>query len=218
MKINLLLLAVLLLLIGCTSASPEQMRTVTVTAVAQAIPTLIATTTTQEATLTATATVPLPTNTLVATSTQEATATATAVSTATPTSAPTPFATEDGLVYLGEKLLLDISAEAPRCYVDISPYVVYSPTQTHFFLVPACVEGDNQAFVFMADGRGKKRITAPWDYVNMNEISWSADGRTIRYQRINSCCLSPEDIPADAPTQGIIEYELDSGTKTVVSP
>jgi hypothetical protein len=218
MKSYLLLLAALFLLSGCAGTSLEQMPTATVTAVAQAIPTLTATTATQEATLTATATVFLPTNTPAATATQEATATATAVSTATPTSAPTPFATEDGLVYLGETLLLDILAEAPGCYVDLQPYVVYSPTKTHFFIMPLCIEGDNQAFVFAADGSDKQRITAPLDLVNMDNISWSADGRTIRYERINSCCLSPEDIPANAPPQGIVEYELDSGTKTVISP
>lgn len=212
MKHYLLLLATLFLLIGCTKVAPVQLSMATATAVPTRTTAPVATHT-QQPTATATA-VPTTAPTLTATPTSEPTATATA----SPTLLPTPFAPGDGLVYFGELVLLDILEEAPGCYTDIPPYVEYSPTQTHFFLLLACIETDNQAFVFAADGSGKQRITAAWDLVNMEEISWSDDGRTIRYERINSCCLAREDIPEDAPPQGLVEYEIASGEKSLTEP
>ena len=219
MKINLLLLALCLLLIGCVAESlPSAEIAVSATDVA---PTALTATALPSTTVIPTATAtPMPTDTPIATATFVPTdmPTVTAVPSDTPTPVVTPFATESGLVYLGETLLIDIATEGPGCYVDIAPDVVYAPTGTHFFVLLACIEGDNHAFVFAANGRDKQRITSVWDLVNMDEISWSADGRTILYQRINSCCLAPEDIPADAPTQGIVEYDVESGEKVVIEP
>lgn len=142
----------------------------------------------------------------------------TAVSTSTPTSTGTLSLNEDGTVYLGTTLLLNIGEDAPGCYHDIMPEIIYSPTDMHFLLVVHCIEGDNQAFVFAADGSGRQKITEPFDYVNMLNIEWSADGQTIVYERINSCCLSPEDIPANAPPQGQVQYDIATGQKTLVTP
>lgn len=113
-------------------------------------------------------------------------------------------------VYLDSTLLLDVDQESPACSeVD---KIIYSPTSDHFLVLLACFEGDNDAFLFPADGSGKRRITDTWDLVNYANIAWSPDGASIAYARINSCCA--DEIPESAPPQGLVRYDLANGQKT----
>jgi hypothetical protein len=84
-------------------------------------------------------------------------------------------------------------------------------------MVVQCFEGDNEFFLFNADGSGKTRITGPYDYLNYSNYEWAEDGDSFTYQRINSCCLSLDQIPASAPPPGWVRYEIASGMKVVVS-
>ena len=120
-------------------------------------------------------------------------------------------ARDDGKVYLGDTLILDGNAEAPGCW-GVNE-VAYSPTNQHFLVLLGCFEGDDTAFLFRADGSDKRRITEKWDVINYSNAIWSPDGQAIAYERINSCCA---DVPADAPADGLIRYDVQSGKKTVL--
>ena len=148
----------------------------------------------------------VPTNTPSTTPQPTATATATPTPTITPTAFPTAAATDDGLVYLEDQLLLDTQQEAPGCFGvgEIS----YAPTNDYFLVLLSCFEGDNEAFLFKADGSGRQKITGQWRFLNYNYYDWSPDGRYLVYQRINSCCATP---PADAPPVGLVRYDAAAG-------
>ena len=139
--------------------------------------------------------------------------------TATPTEAFTsvqrlePSVT--GQVSWQDTLLVDIPAELPACYPDIPVTLIWSPTAVHFLLIVYCIEGDNQLFLFQADGSEKLLITAAWDYLNGDNVSWADDGQSFLYERINSCCLELSQIPPDAPPRGQVRYDIASGSKTV---
>lgn len=133
--------------------------------------------------------------------------------------APTPIATQhleaavsDGQVYLGDLLLLDTATDTPGCFGvgEIS----YSPTREYFLVVIACFEGDNEAFLFNADGSNRRRITGKWNYINYFDYEWASDGQSFTYERINSCCADP---PPDAPPPGPVRYDIQTGTTAPLS-
>lgn len=160
-----------------------------------------------------------PTETAVATATSTPEPTAeivTAMAVAAPT-IPTAVATDDGKVTLDGKELLDIATEAPGCFTDIPAEIAYAPTNEYFLVIPACIEQDNQLFLFRADGTGKQQITGPWDYLNVLNFTWADDGLSFTYERLNSCCLSPEDIPADAPAVGLVQVDVLTGEKMLIA-
>lgn len=133
--------------------------------------------------------------------------------TVTPTATPAiPLATasDDGKIYLEDQVLLDIQAEGLPCFPDIPAEIVYAPTNEHFLVIPACIEGDNYLYLFRADGTEKQLITEPWDFLNFNNATWAEDGQSFVYQRINSCCLVA---PPDAPPPGLVRYDLRTGEK-----
>jgi hypothetical protein len=119
----------------------------------------------------------------------------------------------DGKVYLGNTVIFDMAQENLGCF-DVGG-IDYSPTGEYFLVVLACLEGDNDAFLFRADGSDKRRITSKWDYINYYNYEWSSDGLSFVYQRINSCCVSPWDIPTDAPPEGLVRYDVQTGQKTL---
>lgn len=216
MKQNLFLLALFLIMIasGCKRDSePVAEAAVTVAPTATETPTAQPTSPpTAVATATATST-PEPTATPTLEPTVE-TVTETAV--AAP-ALPTAIATDDGKVTLDGKELLDIATEAPGCFTDIPAEIAYAPTNAYFLVIPACIEGDNQLFLFRADGSGKQQITGPWDYLNMLNFTWAEDGLSFTYERLNSCCLSPENIPADAPPVGLVQVDVLTGEKALIA-
>lgn len=119
----------------------------------------------------------------------------------------------DGQVYLGDALILDTSEEAPGC--SGVGEIGYSPTRAHFLVILTCFEGDNEAFLFRADGSDKRRLTGNWDYLNYFDYSWLPDGQAFDYRRINSCCATP---PSDAPPAGLVRYDVASHEKTLITP
>ena len=139
-----------------------------------------------------------------------------ATSTATP-HIPLATASDDGIVSLNEVVLLDIQAEEIPCYYDIPAEIIYAPTYEHFLVIPACIEGDNELYLFRADGTGKQRITSTWDLLNFQNVAWSPDGKSFTYERLNSCCLSQEEIPADAPPVGLVQVDVITEEKVLIA-
>lgn len=116
-------------------------------------------------------------------------------------------------VYLQDILLLDSAHETPGCFgID---KISYSPTSRHFLVIVGCFEGDNEAFLFNADGSNKTRITEEWGYMNYDFFDWSPDGEYFVFQRINTCCAS--EIPATAPQPGIVRYDVHSRQEIILS-
>ncbi|MFN0084264.1 MAG: hypothetical protein ACKVX9_02645 [Blastocatellia bacterium] len=75
------------------------------------------------------------------------------------------------------------------------------------FVVVACGYecNDNVGFLFRADGSGKRKFTARWDYILQAKVEWSANGRKLFYYRVNSTGAAS---PANAPPEGWIELDL----------
>jgi hypothetical protein len=119
---------------------------------------------------------------------------------------------QNGKVYLGTLMILDPTEKDLGCFDAGS--ISYSPTGEHFLIVLNCFEGDNDAFLFRADGSDKRRITGKWDYVNYHDFEWAADGQSFVYQRVNDCCVAP---PPDAPPAGRVRYDIKTGEKTLLS-
>jgi hypothetical protein len=136
---------------------------------------------------------------------------------ATPIPSATPTLVEakvgqGGKVYLGTLMILDPTEKDLGCFDAGS--ISYSPTKEYFLVVLNCFEGDNDAFLFRADGSDKRRITGKWDYINYHDFEWAADGQSFVYQRINDCCVVP---PPDAPPAGRVRYIVRTGEKTLLS-
>ncbi len=112
----------------------------------------------------------------------------------------TAYIDENGDLCFGKTKILDSELEAGGCF-EIGE-IAYSFTREHFAVVLRCFEGDNDAFVFRANGSDKKRLTGEWDYINYDQYTWTADGYFV-YQRINSCCVEPSP---DAPPEGVVWY------------
>ncbi|MEZ4593380.1 MAG: hypothetical protein R3D55_19870 [Chloroflexota bacterium] len=134
----------------------------------------------------------------------------------TPTMIPLETAVyqNNGTVTLDGTIIFDIEAEGIPCFPDIPIEIIYSPTLEQFLVVPSCFEGDNFLYLFQADGTGKQLISAAWDFLNFNNVTWAEDGQSFTYERINSCCLTP---PEDAPPIGLVQYDLATGIKTLVA-
>jgi hypothetical protein len=116
-------------------------------------------------------------------------------------------------VYLGSKLLLDATQKDLGCFGVAK--ISYSPTGEYFVVILGCIEGDNEAFLFRADGTDKRRITGKWDYINYCFFKWEPDGKSLIYSRINSFGAPPEAIPASAPPPGIVRYDVQTREKTL---
>ncbi|MEP7336696.1 MAG: SH3 domain-containing protein [Acidobacteriota bacterium] len=109
---------------------------------------------------------------------------------------------EDGTkLLLGNRVLLDAGKDGFMSIKQVKP----APDGKRFAVVACGYEcNDNVGFVFNADGRGKRKFTARWDYILQDKIEWSADGKRLYYFRINSTGADPQ---VNAPTEGWIEVD-----------
>jgi hypothetical protein len=134
--------------------------------------------------------------------------------TETPVPSPEARFTDDGKVYLGDKLILDITPENLGCFgvggID------YSPTHEYFLVIFQCIEGDDDAFLFRSDGSNQRRITGKGDYVNYGDAKWSPDGKSFVYERVNDFGVSPSELPESAPPDGLVRYDVKTGEKTLL--
>lgn len=125
---------------------------------------------------------------------------------------PPAIVSETGTVSVGGTVVFDVARDAGGCFGVDS--VRYSPTATHFLVLANCIEGDNEAFVFRADGSERQAVTAPpADFVSYTSIGWSPDGASLVYQRVNSFGRGP--LPGD-PTPGIVVFDIATGQKTLI--
>lgn len=117
-------------------------------------------------------------------------------------------ASEDGAqLKLGNRVLLTNEKDG---FMAVHK-VCYSPDGKRFLVITCGFEcNDNIGFVFNADGSGKRRFTARWDFILQDKIEWSGDGKKIFYYRTNS---SGADSPRNAPAEGWIEVDAASGRK-----
>jgi hypothetical protein len=117
----------------------------------------------------------------------------TSTPTAKATTAPTPTVATATIgkdkVYLSNRMILDLTDKTLGCFGTAK--ISYAPTHEYFLVVLDCFEGDNEAFLFRADGSDKRRITGKWDYINYHEYEWASDGQSFTYQRVNDCCVVP---------------------------
>ncbi len=89
--------------------------------------------------------------------------------------------------------------------------VRYSPDGKRFVVIGCGFEcNDNIGFLFNADGGGKRKFTARWDFILQDKVEWSADGKKLFYYRTNS---SGADSPRYAPAEGWIEVDAATGRK-----
>jgi hypothetical protein len=72
---------------------------------------------------------------------------------------------------------------------------------------------DNVGFLFNADGSGKRRFTARWDFILQDKLEWSADGSHLFYYRIHSSAAEPPRQTMRAAPEGWVELELPSMRK-----
>src|SRR5262245_45170383 len=109
---------------------------------------------------------------------------------------------------LDGQILLDAQKDGFMSLREIS----YSPTRRYFLVIACGFEcNDNVGFVFKADGSGKRKITARWDYILQSAVEWASDGQKLYYFRISSAGADP---PPNAPTEGWVEVDLRTGRKS----
>ncbi len=117
-------------------------------------------------------------------------------------------ATEDGAkLKLDNRVLLTNEKDG---FMAVNQ-VRYSPDGKRFLVIGCGYEcNDNIGFLFNADGTGKRKFTARWDFILQDKVEWSADGKKLYYYRINS---SGADSPRNAPPEGWVEVDLATGKK-----
>ncbi len=119
---------------------------------------------------------------------------------------------EDGSkLELGERVLLTNEKDG-----FMSVHQIRSSPDGKYFVVIGCGYecNDNAGFLFNADGTGKRKFTARWDFILQDKVEWSADGKKLYYYRINS---SGADPPTNAPAEGWVEINLKTGQKASAS-
>ena len=122
--------------------------------------------------------------------------------------------TTDMTVSFKDTVILDVAKEESGCFsIGI---ILWAPGNEHFLVTVSCFEGDNQLYLFKADGSGKKKITGKWDVVNYSEVEWDKDGKSFVYHRINSCCVAPSEIGESGPPVGMVRYDVATGAKTLL--
>ncbi len=116
---------------------------------------------------------------------------------------------EDGAALrLGNRVLLTNEKDG---FMSVHQ-VRHSPDGKRFLVIACGFEcNDNVGFVFNADGSGKRKFTARWDFILQDKVEWAADGQTIFYFRVNS---SGANSPRNAPAEGWIEVDVITGRKT----
>ena len=106
------------------------------------------------------------------------------------------------------RVLLDAQRDGFMSIKEIIP----APGGQHFAVVACGFEcNDNVGFLFNADGSGKRKFTARWDWILQSGVEWSADGRTLFYYRVNS---RGAEAPRSAPATGWVAVDTRTGSKT----
>jgi serine/threonine protein kinase len=114
---------------------------------------------------------------------------------------------DDCRLYLNGEVILDLSG----CFSGGE--VAYSPSGQHFLLVVYGFEGDNDGYVFTADGANFRPLTEAGDYLNYTQYEWTPDGRYIVYHSIFSCCV---DTPPGVLASKTVRYDVMTGAKDII--
>ena len=109
---------------------------------------------------------------------------------------------------LHEKIFLDSQKDG---YMHLDE-IRFAPDGKRFFVRACGFEcTDNVGFIFNADGTGKRKFTARWDWILQDKIEWAADSRYVFYYRINSTGADP---PPNAPPEGWMQVAVQTGAKS----
>jgi hypothetical protein len=121
-------------------------------------------------------------------------------------------ASEDGeKLLLGNRVLLDSGKDGFLSVHQVRP----SPEGKRFAVIACGYEcTDNEGFLFTADGSGKRKFTARWDFILQDVLEWSADGKKLFYYRINSTAADP---PKTALAEGWVEIDAATGRKAAAT-
>lgn len=118
------------------------------------------------------------------------------------------FNEDQSQMLMNGKVILDSQKDG---FLGLSK-IRFSPDGKRFFVLACGFEcTDNVAFIFNANGTGKRRFTTAWDWVFQEGIEWSADSKLILYYRINSTAAEP---PKNAPKEGWVQVNVNTGAKT----
>lgn len=119
---------------------------------------------------------------------------------------------DESKLMLGNRVLLDSGKDG---FMSIKQ-VRRSPDGKYFAVIACGYEcNDNVGFLFNADGSGKRKITARWDFILQDKIEWSADGKKLYYFRINSTGADPPTGVSvkSWPPKGWVEVDVATGRK-----
>lgn len=138
-----------------------------------------------------------------------------------PTPTPVPMrADAAGKIYLGQTLLVDTAQEAPNC---TRGELSYSPTGQHMLLTLQCFAEYGVAFLFRADGSGKRAVTADKEYVTGYYFSqsqpfyqWSPDGQWLLYTRTYVEPGEAAPVPIANMPNGLVLYNTQTGAKVLL--
>jgi hypothetical protein len=109
---------------------------------------------------------------------------------------------------LGKTVLLEAQADGFRSIHEIK----YSPMREHLLVIACGFEcTDNVGFLLKADGSGKRKLTALWDFIFQTKAEWAEDGQSVFYYRINSTGADP---PPKAPRKGWVRVDVKTGRKS----
>lgn len=120
---------------------------------------------------------------------------------------------EDGSqLSLGNRILLKNTTDGFISVKQIMP----APDGKRFAVIACGYEcNDNIGFLFNADGTGKRKFTAPWDFILQDKVEWSADGKRLFYFRIHSTGAdSTAYASSEAFAEGWMEVNVATGRKT----
>ena len=117
-------------------------------------------------------------------------------------------ATEDGAkLKLGNRTLLENTKDG---FLSVR-FVRDSPDGKRFVVVACGFEcNDNIGFLFNADGSGKRKFTARWDFILQDKVEWSVDGKTLFYFSVHSTGAAP---PPKALSSRWLELDIATGQK-----
>ncbi len=107
-----------------------------------------------------------------------------------------------------------ILASEKDSYMRLSE-IRFSPDGKRFLVLACGFEcTDNVGFIFNADGTGKRKLTANWDWILQNKLEWSDDSKYVYYYRIPSTGADP---PPNAPQEGWMQVVVRTGTKSLAT-
>lgn len=117
--------------------------------------------------------------------------------------AVTPLTFNDGKLYIGTRLILDLTVVGFGACA--STEISYSPTYEYILVVVHCMEGVSRLFLFDVNGR---ELASDWDWIKESQYSWSPNGQSLLYRRYGCCSDANPALP-----YGLVIYHIPTGNR-----